>query len=297
MRRRAALLVGVLACAGCAHTVKEIAREGSRAAVDESVDKLTEEGSKEQIADALADPRVAQAISRITDQITEGVLKSLESERTQQQVSLLTRTATRAVTQQMMSTLGSDAMRTHVAELTSSVSQAVLADVGKTLHNDFVPGLRDAIATDLADGAAVSLTNAKFSQALGTTAQGVAYSAVLGASDGLRVSWLGETGDRLREGSSVAIPWLKFAGACLLLLALCVLSLVAFAITRTRRTRSEVRRLEAATLLLATAMREHRGASETDGILSVVSQALENSAAGHQSGWFARHHFPWQRVR
>lgn len=297
MRSLSALFALSLACVGCAHTIKDIAREGSRAAVDESVDKLTEESSKEQIADALADPRVAQAVTRITDQITEGVLKSLESDRTQQQIGVLTRTATRAVAQQMLTTLGSEEMRGHMTKMTSSVSQAVLADLGSALHDDFVPGLRDALATDIADGAAASLTNRKLQQAVGMSAQGVAYSAVLGASDGLRASWLGETGDRVRESSLSAVPWLKFGGACLLLLALGLISLVALAITRTRRTRSEVRRLEAATLLLATAMREHRDSTETDGLLSVVSQALENSAPGHQGpGWFASHRFPWQRA-
>jgi len=66
--------------------VKEIARASSRAAVDESVDELTAEDSKQQIAEALKDPRVEQAVTRITDQVMDGLLRSLESERTRKQL-------------------------------------------------------------------------------------------------------------------------------------------------------------------------------------------------------------------
>jgi len=51
------ILILTLLC-GCAHSVKEIARASSRDAVDESVDELTAEDSKQQIAEALKDPRV-----------------------------------------------------------------------------------------------------------------------------------------------------------------------------------------------------------------------------------------------
>src|SRR5687768_5098079 len=77
IRRWAPPLLTAVLLFGCAHSVKEVARESSRAAVDESVDELTDEDSKQQMANAVADPRFEQAIKNITDQVTEGVLKSL----------------------------------------------------------------------------------------------------------------------------------------------------------------------------------------------------------------------------
>jgi hypothetical protein len=58
--------------------------------------------------------------------------------------------------------------------------------------------------------------------------------------------------------------------------------MAAIVIARTRRARTEVRRLETATLLLATAMRERHDGEESDEIVSVVRDALQKSAEDNQ---------------
>lgn len=267
---------------GCAHTVKEIARESSKAVVDESVDQLTGEENKQQMAAAAADPRVEQAIKSITDHVTEGVLRSLESDRTQQQVAALTSVATRAATKQLLETLGSDATRERMVQLTGALTHEVLANVGTSLRDDMVPMLRASLARDISEVAATSLNNGQLHDALGNTMQNVAYRAVLGANDGLSSTWLGKSSQSMRNSARAGMPLLQLAFWSLFALAVCLMSGATIAIARNRRVRTEVRRLETATLLLATAMRERQTGEETDEIVSVVRDALERSAHEHQ---------------
>lgn len=275
-------MVLVLLASGCAHSVKEIARESSRAVVDESVDQLTEEESRQQIADAVQDPRMEQAIRTITDQVTEGVLKAMESERTQQNLAKLTALATRTASKQLLDTLGSPEMASRLQQLTGTLTEQAMVNLADTLRDKIVPTLRDSLARDLSQVAAISLNDGQLHSALGSTMQNVAYNAVLGANDGLRSTWLGDTGDSVRGVARAGIPWLRLAFWSLLALALCLLSAAVIAVTRARRARSEVMRLEAATLLLATAMREKHAGQDSDEIVSVVRDALEKSAQDHQ---------------
>jgi hypothetical protein len=282
MSKYLAPLLAVVLATGCAHSVNELARESSRAAVDESVNQLTQDDAKQQLAEAASDPRVEETVRNLTDQVAEGVLRALESERAQKQLQGITATATRAVTQQMLASLASPAMRAQMQDMAGSVTDAALTRLGSSLQRDFVPGLRDALARDLADGAASGLKNGQFNQALGATAQNVAYSAMLGVNDGLRTSWLGDTGDELRGVAHAGVPWLKLMFWGSVMAALCLVSIAAIVIARSRRARTEVRRLETATLLLATAMRERHGNEETDEIVSVVRDALQKSAEDQQ---------------
>lgn len=280
----AALLGMALALfgAGCAHTVKEIARESSRTVVDESVDQLTDEGSRQQIADAIDDPRLERAIKLITDHVTEGVLKSLESDRTHQQLAALTSLATKAAAKQMLQTLGSEEMRTQLQQLTGNMTQQAMLQLASTFKDQIVPTLRESLARDLSQVAAVGLNDSQLHDALGSTMQNVAYRAVLGANDGLRSSWLGDTGDSVRGVARAGIPWFRLLFWSLLALALCMLSAAIIVVARGRRARTEVMRLESATLLLATAMREKHVNGDNDEIVSVVRDALEKSANEHQ---------------
>lgn len=280
-----ALLLG-LSCAlssvGCAHTVREIARESSKTVVDESVDQLTDEENKKQIAAAANDPRMEQAIKNITDQVTEGVLRAMESDRTQANLAALTSVATRAATKQVLDTLGSDAMRERLSQLTGALTHEVLANLGSALRDDVVPSLRESLARDFSEVAAASLRNGQLSDALGATVQNVAYNAVLGANDGLDTTWKGATGDSLRGAAKAGIPLLRLAFWGLFALAVCLMSAAAIAIARNRRERNEVRRLETATLLLATAMRERQSGHDSEEIVTAVRDALEKSAHEHQ---------------
>lgn len=261
--------------------MKEIARESSRAAVDESVDELTDEDSKQQLAEAAADPRVEQAVTNVTDQVTEGVLKSLSSPEMREQIQALTGIAAKQISRQMLAALGSPEARAQVEQLTSAMAEGALHNLGDSLRDGFVPGVREALQRDLAEGAAGGLTG-PLHAALGATAQNVAYNAVLGAEHGLRTSWLGDTGTEVRAMADVGMPLLRLGVWALALLTLVMLCAVVIVLSRAHRARSEVMRLEATTLLLATAMRERHPSGENDELVSVVRDAMEKSAESRQ---------------
>lgn len=274
--------LAVLSLSACAHTIKEIAKESSSTAVDEGVSQLTGEDTKNEALDAARDPRVEAALAAMTDHVTEGILKSLESERAHKQVAALMATATRAATQQLIETLGATHTREQLALLTGSMTQTALDNVGQALQDRFVPALHEALAQNASAGSPES--EQPLHAALGATAQNVAFNAVLGANEGLRSSWLGEQGalaqvQRLREHS---VPWLTLVFGALASMALIMASGAAIVIARARRARMEVMRLESATLLLATAMRERQATGETDEIVSVVRDALQKSAHDRQ---------------
>lgn len=272
----------MLLLSGCAHSIKEIARDSSRAAVDQSIKELTADDTKNQALEAARDPRIEAALASMTDHITEGILKSLESERAHKQVAALMATATRAAVQQLLATLGAPQTRQQVELLTATVTQAALDNVGHALQTKFVPALHRALAPD-ADKADPG-REGPLHAAVGATAQNVAFNAMLGANDGLQSSWLGQRGAlaEVQRLGQRGVPWLTLAFSTLALIALIVVSAAVIVIARARRARTEVMRLESATLLLATAMRERHATQETDEIVSVVRDALEKSAQEHQ---------------
>lgn len=279
MRTFVLSLSALLCFSGCAQSVKDIARASSRAAVDESVDELTAEDSKAQMAEAVEDPRFERALAAITDHITEGVLRSLESDRAHQQIEEIASIMTKSVSRQMMETLGSADTRKNVELLTAAMTQSFVRNIGHSLHDEDMPGMTSAWQDDLTTG-----TKGPLQDALGATAQNVAYNAVLGANQGIRASWLGDSGafGDVRDIARDSMPWVHLAFWTLALLALTVVSAAAIVIARARRAHTEVQRLESATLLLATAMREKHATDETDEIVTVVRDALEKSAQHHK---------------
>jgi hypothetical protein len=173
-------------------------------------------------------------------------------------------------------------MRGRIEALTNNVTDAALHNLGGKLHDEFLPGLRAALAQELAEGAASGLRNEQLRAALGSTAENIASQVVLGVNDGLRASWLGSDSAGMRGMADVGMTWLKLVLWGLGLLALSLACAALIAITRTRRARVEVTRLETATLLLATAMRERHETEQTDEIVTVVRDALEKSANERQ---------------
>jgi hypothetical protein len=285
-----------LSLCGCAHSVKELTRSASRAAVDESVDELTAPETRDQLADTLQDPRTEKALVALTNHVTEGILKSLESERAHKQLATLTAMATRVAAQQIIAVMGAPETRAQLETMTDAMTRALLTSVVDTLATDVVPSMREAFAHDFAHGVADPQGAAgPLHAALGATAQNVAFNAVLGANDGLRRTWRAETGAAgdVRAAARGAAPWASLLFLCLGLATLMLLSVAAIVIARARRARTEVMRLESATLLLATAMREKHANAETDEIVAVVRDALEKSAHEH------RHHglFGFLRLR
>lgn len=280
----AAALCCALCWVGCAQAVKEIARESTKAVVDQSIDQLTGEGAKQQLSEAANDPRMEQAITNITDQVTEGVLRAMASGQTQENLAKLTATATRAATKQMLATLGSEEMGERLSTLTSAMSKQIMASVGIAVRDDLMPIMKGSLARDFSEVAATSLHDRQLHDALGATVQHVAYKAVLGVNDGLGTTWRGATGDSVRDAAKAGLPLVQFAFWAVVGLAVCLISAAAMAIARTRRASTEVRRLETATLLLATAMRERQSGQDGDEIVTAVRDALESSAQEHRLG-------------
>ncbi|HEX6243564.1 MAG TPA: hypothetical protein VFZ61_21775, partial [Polyangiales bacterium] len=154
----------------------------------------------------------------------------------------------------------------------------IITDLGTAVRDDLLPTLKGSLARDFSEVAAISLNNVQLREALGTTVQHVAYTAVLGASDGLETTWRGATGESVRGAAKAGAPVLQLLFWGVMALAVCLLSAAVIALARTRRARTEVRRLETATLLLATAMRERQAGQDTGEIVTAVRDAMEQSA-------------------
>jgi hypothetical protein len=274
------LVVLALGLSACAPSVNAIARQASKAAVDEGAEELTRGDTQQSLQQASQDPQLQAAATNMTEQVTEGVLKALDSEQAHDQISSLTR----AATQQVLASLGSPQAREQFAGLTAGVANAALEQVASRLNDDFRPALRAAIQEDIAHGLAGALRSEQLQPALGQTAQTVAYHAVMGANSGLGAAWLGSDGmmgeARAATGSiaSMGIGWVWVALAVLGMFTLMLISGAVMMLARARRSKAEVERLESATLLLATAMRERQQTEQSDEIVAIVQQALEGRA-------------------
>jgi hypothetical protein len=271
-----------LALAAC--TPANIARQASSAAVDEGAEELTEASTQKSLQKAAADPQIQAATQDMTQHITEGILQAMESERGRAQITQMTRTVTLAAVQQMAATLGSEQTRAHLTGLTEGVTDAALKQVGESLQSDLRPALRTMLQEDLTHGLATALRSEELQPALGQTAKNVAYNLALGANDGLGDAWDSDRGiaqdarmlPQMLPGVNGSWLWLGLAGMGML--TLMFVSGAVMLIARARQARAEVSRLESATLLLATAMRERQATDQTDEILAVVQQALEGRA-------------------
>ena len=117
----------------CGPTLKDAARTASKTAVRESVDELTSERAKSNLAAAATDPRVESATHELTDQVTEGILRSLESPRAHAQIAALTRTAVEAATKQLLATLSSKTGQVQVQTLSGVVADSVWLQTATSL--------------------------------------------------------------------------------------------------------------------------------------------------------------------
>jgi len=258
-------------------TPASIARQASSAAVDEGAEELTEQSTQQSLQKAAADPQIQAATQDMTQHIAEGVLQALESPRAQKQLTSMTRTVTLAAVQQMVSALGSEQTRAHLEGLTQGVTSAALRQTAESLGTDLRPALRTALQEDLTKGLADALRSEELQPALGQTAKNVAYNLALGANDGLGDAWHSERGiaqdARMLPGLGTSYLWVGLAA--LGMLTLMFVSGALMLMARARQARAEVSRLESATLLLATAMRERQQTEQTDEIVALVQHALE----------------------
>ncbi|MET0340673.1 MAG: hypothetical protein ABW252_06710 [Polyangiales bacterium] len=277
-------LICLLGLGACAPTIKQAARQASQAAVEEGAQELANEDTQEKLKQAANDPDVQEATRAMTDQIADGILKALESDRAHAQIASLTRAITQSAMQQLVAALGAPQTRAQLIGLTNAVTEAALQQAARSLHTDLRPAVREMIRDDFGRGMAAALDQ-QLQPALGATAQNVAYHAVLGANHGLGSAWTGDDGiaGEVREGES-ALPSIFWLGLAMMgLFALMLTAGAVMMVARARRTRAEVARLENATLLLATAMRTApAGSPESGKLLAMVHEALERSA--HPSG-------------
>lgn len=65
---------------GCAGTIKQAAREAAPAAVKETVSEVGEPETRKDLATILADPRIREASSALTEAVVEGALNGLTDE-------------------------------------------------------------------------------------------------------------------------------------------------------------------------------------------------------------------------
>ncbi|MDB4974861.1 MAG: hypothetical protein JWN48_3202 [Myxococcaceae bacterium] len=275
LRKLIPVLGLLLAC-----TPSNIARQASRAAVDEGAEQLTKDGTQDELQQAAADPKIQEATQTMSAQIAEGVLQAMESDRARAQITSMTRSVTQAAVQQMVAALGSEQARANLVGLTKGVTDAALGQAAQSLQTDFRPAMRTMLEEDLAQGMAAALHSPQLQPALGQTAQLVAYNVALGANSGLGAAWQGEGGimGEARGLPGISRAWLWIPLALMGLLTLMFVSGAVMLVARARQARAEVSRLESATLLLATAMREKQQTEQTDEILAVVQSALEGRA-------------------
>jgi hypothetical protein len=181
----------------------------------------------------------------------------------------------------MIAELGSQQTRAQLVGLTSAITDAALKQAATSMRTEFRPVIREIIEQDVARGMVHALKE-DLQPELGATAQNVAYNAMIGANNGLGAAWLGSDG-MMGEARTASLngpskAWLWGGLTMMGLLTLMFVSVAAMMIARARRTRAEVARLESATLLLATAMREKQETEKTDEIVAIVQQALEGRA-------------------
>jgi cellobiose-specific phosphotransferase system component IIB len=263
---------------GCSPSL--MARKVSSAAVDEGAQELTKQDTQQSLQEAAADPQIQSATRDMTQQIADGVLKALESDQAHQQIGIITRGITQAAVQQMVAALGDDKTREHLAGLTRGITAAAIDQAANSFKSELRPAMRTMLQEDLASGIAGALRSEELQPQLGATAQNVAYNLALGANQGLGKAWVDDSGiaRELRFMPGMGRSWLWLGLGALALLTLMFVSVAVMLIARAQRARAEVSRLESATLLLATAMRERQQTEQTDEIVALVQQALEGKA-------------------
>ena len=273
-------VVGMLFVSACAPSINAVARQASKAAVDEGTEQITEEDTQNSLREAANDPDIQAATKAMTDHVAEGVLKALESDRAHQQLTGLTKTITQSAVQQLVAALGAPQTRAQLVGLTNAITEAALQQAARSMQTELRPAVQAMIRDDVGQGLAAAL-HSQLQPALGQTAQTVAYNAVIGANDGLGRAWAGSDGlsADLRDSGEQGVGLMGLVLTAMGLFALMLVAGAVMMVARARRTRHEVARLENATLLLATAMRTQPGeAHQNEELLRVVQQALEHNA-------------------
>ncbi len=279
MRTAKLLCVVSLAIAGCAPTVQSAARQASKAAVKGGAQKLAEPGTQEAIAAALKDPGLQQAVKDLTEHAVQGGLSALHSDPEETELTATVQLVTQAAAHQLVATLNSPRTRAELTGLARAVTDAAFAQAAADMQSELRPVVRAMLQDDVAVALAGALRG-PLQPELGRTAQNVAYRAMVGANSGLGAAWTGQRGfaGEARSASRASRVWLWGGLGLFGLLALMLASGAVMMVASVRRARAEVARLESATLLLATAMRERQQNEQSDEVVAIVQEALSGRA-------------------
>lgn len=295
----ASMALSVTLSVGCAGTVKQAAREAAPAAVREGVDEVQKPETRGDIAQILADPRIRDATSALTEAIVEGALNGLTD-------------AERAERLQRIA----DAF---VLRIGASMGRSFERDIGPrlsaTLADTFERSLERALGTETEQrlqAIALSVTRAAMQgvgealvdpsgqpspvlrQTFGQVMREAAYEASLGFDAAVRDA----QGRRGRAGSgdalaalgtlsswAVAIPPLLVGGV--LVLGLAGFALLVWALLSLRSQRRLSRANEEAVIALARAIRA-QGASDDE--LDRISRATRGEPGGSELRRLLREH-------
>jgi len=277
---RILLAAMVLAWPACAPTVKSAARQASQAAVDQSVEELNRGETKSELKDAAQDPRVAEATAKMSEQIADGIVRSLASPETQGKLTSASAAVVDAASRQMIRNLGTRESKAVFVSLASAASDEVLTGLGGHLQKDLRPALQGMLKEDIAQGVAAGLASPEFQSSLTRTAQSAGLGAVRGVEQGLTTSWQDRGTSSmggLRSLSEKGATWLTLLVILAGLVTLALLLGALMVLAQGRRARTEVARLESAALLLSAAVQRTGGDLETREIVAAVRESLEHS--------------------
>lgn len=201
------------------------------------------------------------------------MLEALQTEAAQQRVSRIAASATRAAVRESLQQLTKQTTEKQLAALTHRLASSATRGIADSLPATLGPAMTHVVQAQLMPGVTRALGTERMQRRLAEVTRSAAHDAVLGTAAGLHDAWYGygsQTPD-LRL-------WLWLPLALLGLLCVLAVAMAVIVTARARRARAEVARLEDATLLLATVLRERRQTAEADEIATIVQQALESSA-------------------
>jgi len=276
---RILLAAFILGGSACAPTVKSAARQASKAAVEQSVDELNQGETKSDLKQAAQDPQIAEATAKMSEQIADGIVRSLASPETSAKLGSASAAVADVATRQVIHNLGTRESKAIFASLAAETSDQVLAGVGSQLQK-VQPAVQGMIKEDIAQGVAAGLASPEFQRSLTQTAQSAGLGAVQGVEQGLTASWQGREGNAmsdLRSLSQRGATWLTLLVILAGLTALALLLGALIVLAQGRRARTEVARLESAALLLAAATQRSAGDQDTREIVAAVRESLEHS--------------------
>jgi hypothetical protein len=273
-RCKVALVLGLM-LVGCSPS--NLSRQVTRGAIDGTSEQLTRPDTQQDLQEASRDPEVREATENLTAAVADGVIQALESDRAQQRMSEITRAVTQAAVQQMIAALSGDRTRAQIELIARGATDAALKQASENMREDVGPAIRALLEGDVTKGFADALNSDPIQDAIARESQTFAHNAVLGWNSGAKKAW------EMPEGALQSVPGVYrtiaiAGGVGLVLVTLIALSVAVMFVARARQTGNEVARLESATLLLATMMREKQETQQTDEILAVVQHALEGRA-------------------